>query len=253
MYLATVPGLLHEESSRVRDWGDSTRHRPLVCEAIDMAARRCPHTTGGDGIPLDSTRTGAASTPPPSSPTTWRATAFALRWAGPGCAGRVPGRKPAGAALKEREGLSDGPPPQEARPPGILPPRSTPVHTIRNSSTPPWGTGRRARSTRTTEQHDKQPETPPSRLPKTHPAAHRPPDAGAQTLPASAPTPRTARKHAMSPVDALHCPDRWPRPATRLISYNGSRAVPTETAILMIYLSGHVVQALVPAKRLSCP
>ena len=27
VYLATVPGLLHEESSRVRDWGDSTRHR----------------------------------------------------------------------------------------------------------------------------------------------------------------------------------------------------------------------------------
>ena len=24
----------------------------LICEAIDMAARRCPYTTGGDGIPL---------------------------------------------------------------------------------------------------------------------------------------------------------------------------------------------------------
>ena len=46
MYLATVPGLLHEESSRVRDWGDNTWHRPLVCEAIDMAARRCPYTRG---------------------------------------------------------------------------------------------------------------------------------------------------------------------------------------------------------------
>ena len=46
VYLATVPGLLHEESSRVRDWGDNTRHRPLACEAIDMAARRCPYTRG---------------------------------------------------------------------------------------------------------------------------------------------------------------------------------------------------------------
>ena len=42
--LATAPGLLHEESGRVRHWGDRARHRPLVCEAIDMAARRCPYT-----------------------------------------------------------------------------------------------------------------------------------------------------------------------------------------------------------------
>ena len=83
----------------------------------------------------------------------------------------MPGRKPAGAALKEREGLSDGPPPQEARPSGILPPRSSPVHTIRNDSTPPWGTGRRARSARSTEQQDKQPERPLSELSKTRPAA----------------------------------------------------------------------------------
>ena len=179
-----------------------------------------------DGIPLDSTRAGAASTPPPSSPGTWRATALAPRWAGPGCAGRVPGRKPAGATLKEREGLSDGPPPQEPRPPGIPPPRSTPVHTIRDSSTPPRGTGHRARPTRSTEQQDNQPETPLSKPSETHPAAH---------------------------IDALHCPDRQPRQATHLVSYNGSRAVPTETAILMIYLSGHVVQVLVPAKILSCP
>ena len=70
-----------------------------------MAARRYPYTTG-ETILLP--RAGAASTPPSSSATTWRATALALRWAGPGCAGRVPGRKSAGATLKEREGLSDG-------------------------------------------------------------------------------------------------------------------------------------------------
>ena len=142
-----VPGdrcrLLHEESSRVRDWGDSMR-TDLICEAIDMAARRYPYTTG-ETILLP--RAGAASTPPSSSATTWRATALALRWAGPGCAGR----KSAGATLKEREGLSDGPPPQEARPSGILPPGSS-WNTIRNDSTPPWGTGRPTRSRRSTEQ-----------------------------------------------------------------------------------------------------
>ena len=40
--LTTVPGLLHQEGGRLRHWGDHARHRPLVCEAIDMAARRCP-------------------------------------------------------------------------------------------------------------------------------------------------------------------------------------------------------------------
>ena len=49
--LATAPGLLHEESSRGRHWDDHARHRLLVCEAIDMAARRRPHTTGGDDPP----------------------------------------------------------------------------------------------------------------------------------------------------------------------------------------------------------
>ena len=74
-------------------------------------------------------------TPPPSLPTTRRATELALRWEGPGCAGRVPGRKPAGATLKEREGLSDGPPPQETRPFGISPPRSSPTH--KSDTVPP--------------------------------------------------------------------------------------------------------------------
>ena len=37
-------------------------------------------------------------------------------------------------------------------------------HTIRNDSTPPWGTGRPTRSRRSTEQQDKQPERPLSGL-----------------------------------------------------------------------------------------
>ena len=57
--LTTVPGLLHQEGGRVRHWGDNARHRPLVCEAIDMAARRCPtrrdktifHPAPGRGSP----------------------------------------------------------------------------------------------------------------------------------------------------------------------------------------------------------
>ena len=69
MYLATVPGLLHEESSRVRDWGDNTRHRPLVCEAIDMAARRRPHTTGGETV-FHSDRGCQYTSDPSSSPST---------------------------------------------------------------------------------------------------------------------------------------------------------------------------------------
>ena len=130
--LATAPGLLHKESSRVRDRGDHTRHRPLVCEAIDTAARRYPYHDRRDDPP---TLAGDASTPLSSSPSIWGDMRSSLPRAGPG----APGRKPAGATLKEREGLPDGPPPQEARPPGILPPRSTPVRTIRGSPTPPRG------------------------------------------------------------------------------------------------------------------
>ena len=55
-----------------------------------------------------STRTGGASTPPSSSPSIWGDMRSTLPRAGPECAGRVPGRKSAGATLKEREGLSDG-------------------------------------------------------------------------------------------------------------------------------------------------
>ena len=103
VYLATVPGCCTKKAVGYA-MADNMR-TDLICEAIDMAARRYPYTTG-ETILLP--RAGAASTPPSSSATTWRATALALRWAGPGCAGRVPGRKSAGATLKEREGLSDG-------------------------------------------------------------------------------------------------------------------------------------------------
>ena len=99
VYLATVPGCCTRKAVGYA-MADNMR-TDLICEAIDMAARRYPYTTG-ETILLP--RAGAASTPPSSSATTWRATALALRWAGPGCAGR----KSAGATLKEREGLSDG-------------------------------------------------------------------------------------------------------------------------------------------------
>ena len=64
--LATVPGLLHEESIRVRDWGDCTRHqswpaRPSTWRPAGARTRQERRF---------STRTGAASTPPPSSPGT---------------------------------------------------------------------------------------------------------------------------------------------------------------------------------------
>ncbi len=73
---------------------------------------------------------------------------------------------------EEREGLSDGVSHKKQGHPGCCPPRSSPVHTIRNDSNPPWGTGRRARSARSTEQQDKQLETPFSELSETRPAVH---------------------------------------------------------------------------------
>ena len=76
-----------------------------------------------------------------------------------------------GCDPEEREGLSDGVSHKKQGHPGYCPLRSSPVHTIRNDSTPPWGTGRRARSTRSTEQQDKQPERPLSELSEIRPAA----------------------------------------------------------------------------------
>lgn len=90
-----------------------------------MAARRRPHTTGGDDPPRARTRGTLARLRPARRPPGGPRRSPSGR-AGPGRAGRVPGRKPAGAAFKEREGLSDGPPPQEARPSEILPPQAEP-------------------------------------------------------------------------------------------------------------------------------
>ena len=100
--------------------------------------------------------------------------------AGPGRAGRVPGRKPAGATLKEREGLSDGPPPQEARPSEILPPQADPgTHDQRQPHPAPRAQDTRrgrpgAPSSKTSSlrhslqdppRHTRQPKPPPATLP----------------------------------------------------------------------------------------
>ena len=98
------PGLLYEESSRGRDWGDSTRHR--VRYARRSIWRPADARTRQER--RYSTRTEGASTPPSSSPSIWGDMRSSLPRAGPGCAGTMPGRKSAGATLKEREGLSDG-------------------------------------------------------------------------------------------------------------------------------------------------
>ena len=74
---------------------------------------------------------------------------------------------------EERESPPDGPPPQETRPSGILPPGSS-RNTIRNVSTPPWVTRHPTRLTRSTEEQDKQPETQLLRPPETRPAVRWP-------------------------------------------------------------------------------
>ena len=89
-----------------------------------MAARRRPYTTGEDGIPLDSTRTGGASTPLSSSPSIWGDMRSSLPgrtgvcWAGAWA--EVGGCDPQGTRGSIRWCI-----PQEARPSGILPPGSS--------------------------------------------------------------------------------------------------------------------------------
>ena len=163
---------------------DITRHRPLVCEAIDMAVRRRPHTTGGDDPPR----------PGPAAP--WHASAQ-LADHPEDHGARPPGGQDQGVLGGRPGGSRRAPPSRNERAyqmahhhkkqdhPRYCPLRPSPVHTIRDSPTPPRGTGHPARPTRTTEQQDKQLETQPSRLPKTHPAAQAPP----ATLP-SAKTPQ---------------------------------------------------------------
>ena len=148
----------------------------LVCEAIDMAARKCPYTTGGD-----------------DPPTPGRGTPVHLR---PVC--RPPGgprNSPSGG--KDRDALGGCPGGSRQAPPSRnervyqmvhhrkkqdrsgyrLPGRAR--HTSQTQSHPARCTGHRTRTTRSTEQQDKQPET--------HPAA--------QALPATLPTPCRAQRH----------------------------------------------------------
>ena len=94
----------------------------------------------------------------------------------------------------------------------MLPPRSSPVHTIRDSSTPPRGTGRRARPTRTTEHQDKQPETPLSELSETRPAAH-----------SAAPTPS---RHWLTGVRTPPPPMRTSRPSPVISIRTSIYAIP---------------------------
>ena len=51
VYLATVPGLLHEESSRVRDWGDNMR-TDSVMRGDRYGGPQVPVHKRRDGIPL---------------------------------------------------------------------------------------------------------------------------------------------------------------------------------------------------------
>jgi len=51
VYLATVPGLLHEESSRVRDWGDNMRTDSVV-RGDRYGVPQVPAHDRRDGIPL---------------------------------------------------------------------------------------------------------------------------------------------------------------------------------------------------------
>ena len=215
MYLATVPGCCTKKAVGYAI-GATTRGTDSVMRGDRYGGPQVPAHDRRAGIPPQA---GGASTPPSNSPSIWGDMRSTLPRAGPECAGRVPGRKSAGATLKEREGLSDGPPPQEARPSGILPPRSSPVHTIRNNSTPPWGTGRRARPTRSTEQQDKQPETPLSGLSETRPAVQsrpsRPPAPPPSTTSTSPPpTTTTSTPPPTNPSSSTTTPDQKRKDST---------------------------------------
>ena len=146
VYLATVPGCCTKKAVGYA-MADNMR-TDLICEAIDMAARRCPYTRGETVFHSDR---GCQYT---SAQLARHLESYGIRpsvgrtgvcwdnaWA------EVGGCDPQGTRGSIRWCI-----PQEARPSGILPPRSSPVHTIRNDSTPPWGTGRPTRLRRSTEQ-----------------------------------------------------------------------------------------------------
>ena len=125
-------------------------------------------------------RTGGASTPPPSSATTWRATALALRagrtgvcWAGAWA--EAGGRDPEGTRGSTRWSTTARS--KTTRDTAPLRPSPEQARNTRTETAPPRpeGTGHPAKPTRSTEQQDKQLETQPSRPSKTRPAAQAPP------------------------------------------------------------------------------
>ena len=125
--LTTVPGLLHQEGGRLRHWGDHARHRPLVCEAIDMAARRCPtrrdktifHPAPGRGSP-------ARLRPARQAPEGLRHSSFGGQ--DRGVLGGCPGGGRRVRPSKERKSPRQWCTPPDARPSTTLPPGSSPVH-----------------------------------------------------------------------------------------------------------------------------
>ena len=145
VYLATVPGCCTKKAVGYA-MADNMR-TDLICEAIDMAARRCPYTRGETVFHSDR---GCQYT---SEQLARHLESYGIRpsvgrtgvcwdnaWA------EVGGCDPQGTRGSIRWCI-----PQEARPSGILPPGSS-WNTIRNDSTPPWGTGRPTRLRRSTEQ-----------------------------------------------------------------------------------------------------
>ena len=147
----------------------------LVCEAIDMAARKCPYTTGETillprAVAPRYTSAQFAYHPeghgtlPPVGRT-------GMRWAGARAeAGR---RHPQGTRGSIRWSTT-------ARSETVrdIASQVEPDTQVRHSPTPPRCTGHRTRMTRSTEQQDKQPETHPT----------------AQALLATLPTPCRAQR-----------------------------------------------------------
>ena len=142
------PRLLHEESSRVRDWGDSTRHQSWSARRSTWrpaGARRGEGRRSSTPRPRQPVHLHPARRPPERL----RHSSFGGQDRGVlgGCLGGSRRMRP---SRNERVYQM------------VYPTRSKAIrdiaswieleHTIRNDSTPPWGTGRPTRSRRSTEQ-----------------------------------------------------------------------------------------------------
>ena len=146
VYLATVPGCCTKKAVGYA-MADNMR-TDLICEAIDMAARRCPYTRGETIFHSDR---GCQYTSEQFSQHLGRYEIIASTgrtgvcwdnaWA------EVGGCDPQGTRGSIRWSTT-------ARSKAIRDIASwiELEHTIRNDSTPPWGTGRPTRSRRSTEQ-----------------------------------------------------------------------------------------------------